>query len=146
MEVPAPGASGHRSSNQVPRCIRARARSDGDTNICKAIDFHNKLCKGHGANFIQWARGGASAWFKVTEMRADSGQWYPFLACRHPQELDDEIKQVPLEWHRAYGQLATQQSRIAARQQSDAKQNNVTVKSFTSFSSSIRRSVWKLRS
>ena len=96
MEVPAPGASGHRSSNQVPWCIRARARSDGDTNIFKAIDFHNKLCKGQGANFIQWARGGASAWFKVTEIRADSGQWYAFLACRLPEELDDEIQKSPV--------------------------------------------------
>ena len=54
-----------------------------------------------GAIFVPWARGPS----QVIEIRADCGQWYAFLACRLPQELGDEIKKVPLEWHRACGQL-----------------------------------------
>ena len=49
-----------------------------------------------GAKFIPWACGAS----KVVEIRVE-GVWHALLAERLPEELDDEIKKVLFEFHKA---------------------------------------------
>ena len=44
----------------------------------------------------------------MIEIQVDNGDWYALLAARLPQELDDEIKSVRHQWHRACSQLTAQ--------------------------------------
>ena len=57
-----------------------------------------------GSKFIPWARGAS----KVVELRVGNAI-HAILAERLPEELDDEIKKVQYEWHRACGRTTAEQ-------------------------------------
>ena len=103
--------------------VASRWRFYCKINWSQVIEHHPEICEyfkalgcgdepdlwpgqdlGCGAKFAPWARGPS----KVVEMKVE-GEWVCFLAERLPDQLDDEIKKVQENWHRAQGQITVEE-------------------------------------